>query len=94
MLYLGSLGPDYLLDEMVALFRQFLVLKPRAQFLFVSNNGKELVDNPLYRFKIDWFPDPVAYDLAVPESDSGDRTYRKAKFRKVSRLTEGEKNGR
>ena len=44
LLYLGSLGPDYLLPEMVALFRQVLAIKPGAQFLFVSNNGKELVE--------------------------------------------------
>ncbi len=44
LLYLGSLGPDYLLFEMVALFRQVLAIKPGARFLFVSNNGKELVE--------------------------------------------------
>jgi glycosyltransferase involved in cell wall biosynthesis len=44
LLYLGSLGPDYLLIEMVALFRQVLALKQGAKFLFVSNNGKELVE--------------------------------------------------
>lgn len=44
LLYLGSLGPDYLLPEMVALFRQVLAIKPGARFLFVSNNGKELVE--------------------------------------------------
>lgn len=45
LLYLGSLGPDYLLPQMMALFRQVLALKPQATFLFVSNNGKELVDS-------------------------------------------------
>lgn len=44
VLYLGSLGPDYLLEPMLALFRQTLALRPDAYFLFVSNNGKELVD--------------------------------------------------
>lgn len=44
LLYLGSLGPDYLLPQMLRLFRQVLVLKPQARFLFVSNNGKELID--------------------------------------------------
>ena len=44
LLYLGSLGHDYLLPEMMALFRQVLVIKPGARFLFVSNNGKELVE--------------------------------------------------
>lgn len=45
LLYLGSLGPDYLLPQMMALFRQVLALKPQACFLFVSNNGKVLVDS-------------------------------------------------
>jgi glycosyltransferase involved in cell wall biosynthesis len=44
LLYLGSLGPDYLLPQMLRLFRQVLAVKPNACFLFVSNNGKELVD--------------------------------------------------
>lgn len=43
LLYLGSLGRDYLLPQMVALFRQVLTVKPGALFLFVSNNGKEMV---------------------------------------------------
>lgn len=43
LLYLGSLGVDYLLKEMIALFRQLLLIKPNAYFLFVSNNGEELV---------------------------------------------------
>lgn len=44
LLYLGSLGPDYLLPQMMALFRQVLHLRPQARFLFVSNNGRELVE--------------------------------------------------
>jgi glycosyltransferase involved in cell wall biosynthesis len=44
LLYLGSLGPDYLLPQMVALFRQALAVQSGARFLFVSNNGKELVE--------------------------------------------------
>ncbi|MBE0623741.1 MAG: glycosyltransferase [Burkholderiales bacterium] len=44
LLYLGSLGPDYLLPQMVALFRQVLTVQSRARFLFASNNGKELVE--------------------------------------------------
>lgn len=44
LLYLGSLGPDYLLPQMLALFRQMLTLRPSARFLFVSNNGRELVE--------------------------------------------------
>lgn len=45
LLYLGSLGPDYLLPQMMALFRQVLTVRPKACFLFVSNNGKELVES-------------------------------------------------
>lgn len=44
LLYLGSLGPDYLLPKLMALFRQVLAVRPGARFVFVSNNGKELVD--------------------------------------------------
>lgn len=44
LLYLGSLGPDYLLPQMMALFRQLVGLRPNARFLFVSNNGKDLVE--------------------------------------------------
>jgi glycosyltransferase involved in cell wall biosynthesis len=43
LLYLGSLGTDYLLKEMIALFRQLLQFQPQAYFLFVSNNGEDLV---------------------------------------------------
>lgn len=43
LLYLGSLGTDYLLREMIALFRQLLSLQPSAYFLFLSNNGEALV---------------------------------------------------
>ena len=44
LLYLGSLGPDYLLPQMMALFRQFVIQRPDARFLFVSNNGRDLVE--------------------------------------------------
>jgi glycosyltransferase involved in cell wall biosynthesis len=44
LLYLGSLGPDYLLPQMIALFRQVTNLRPTARFLFVSNNGRNLVE--------------------------------------------------
>ncbi len=43
MLYLGSLGPDYLLPRMMAAFRQYDSQVSNAKFLFVSNNGKDLV---------------------------------------------------
>ena len=44
LLYLGSLGPDYLLPQMMSLFSQLLKARPDSQFLFVCNNGRELVD--------------------------------------------------
>jgi glycosyltransferase involved in cell wall biosynthesis len=43
LLYLGSLGPDYLLPQMLALFAELVIQRPDARFLFVSNNGEELV---------------------------------------------------
>jgi len=43
LLYLGSLGPDYLLPDMLALFAELVKLREDARFLFVSNNGQELV---------------------------------------------------
>jgi glycosyltransferase involved in cell wall biosynthesis len=44
LLYLGSIGPDYLLTQMMELFRELLTRRPNAKFLFVSNNGEQLVD--------------------------------------------------
>lgn len=49
LLYLGSLGTDYLLEHMVALFRQLLTLRPHAYFLFVSNNGEAQVQKAFER---------------------------------------------
>ena len=49
LLYLGSLGIDYLLEHMVALFRQLLRLRPNAYFLFVSNNGEAQVQKAFER---------------------------------------------
>lgn len=43
LLYLGSLGPDYLLPEMLALFRELKAIEPDAVFLFLINNGREAV---------------------------------------------------
>lgn len=44
LLYLGSLGSDYLLAQMMALFRELLALRPGAVFLFLANNGRDLVE--------------------------------------------------
>ncbi|MFT4911790.1 MAG: glycosyltransferase involved in cell wall biosynthesis [Brevundimonas sp.] len=43
LLYLGSLGPDYLLNRMIALFGQLRALRPDSVMLFLSNNGEPLV---------------------------------------------------
>jgi glycosyltransferase involved in cell wall biosynthesis len=44
LLYLGSLGADYLLAQMMALFRELRRLRPDAVFLFLANNGRELAE--------------------------------------------------
>jgi glycosyltransferase involved in cell wall biosynthesis len=44
LLYLGSLGADYLLTHMIALFRELRAIRPEALFLFLANNGRELVE--------------------------------------------------
>lgn len=43
LLYLGSIGPDYLLDRMMALFVALRMLRPDAVFLFVVNNATDIV---------------------------------------------------
>jgi len=45
LLYLGSLGRDYLLSQMLRLFRELLDLKPDAKFLFLINAGHQAVEN-------------------------------------------------
>jgi glycosyltransferase involved in cell wall biosynthesis len=45
LLYLGSLGPDYLLDRMMALFVQLVKERSTARFVFLANNGEELVQS-------------------------------------------------
>jgi glycosyltransferase involved in cell wall biosynthesis len=42
--YLGALGDDYLLEPMLRLFKQLLFFKPDSIFLFIANNGSELVE--------------------------------------------------
>jgi glycosyltransferase involved in cell wall biosynthesis len=44
LLYLGSIGPDYLVEEMMQLFREMVALRSNARFLFVSNNGQERIE--------------------------------------------------
>ncbi len=44
LLYLGSLGHDYLIDQMMRLFGALRELRPDSKFLFVSNNADEQVE--------------------------------------------------
>ena len=43
LLYLGSIGVEYLLDHMMTLFVQLRKLRPNAIFLFVVNNAADTV---------------------------------------------------
>jgi glycosyltransferase involved in cell wall biosynthesis len=43
LLYLGSLGVDYLLPQMMALFRELREIDASAIFLFLANNAEEAV---------------------------------------------------
>ena len=49
MLYLGSVGPDYLLPQMLRLFIEYRKLRSDAKFLFVANNGHEEIRNAARR---------------------------------------------
>ncbi|WP_192821705.1 glycosyltransferase [Rufibacter sp. LB8] len=40
--YLGSLGPAYLTDEMMDVFKRLLIKKPEAKFLIIANNDHHL----------------------------------------------------
>jgi glycosyltransferase involved in cell wall biosynthesis len=44
LMYLGSLGADYLLDRMMALFVQLTKDRPNARFVFIANSGADLVE--------------------------------------------------
>jgi glycosyltransferase involved in cell wall biosynthesis len=44
LLYLGSIGPDYLLDQMMALFAQLRTLRSDAVFLMLVNNAAETIE--------------------------------------------------
>lgn len=47
--YLGSVGHDYLLEEMLDLFRELRAVRPSAQFLFISNNAREALIREIAR---------------------------------------------
>ena len=44
LLYVGSVGSAYLMDEMLALFRAYRTLRPGARFLFVSRHPREEIE--------------------------------------------------
>lgn len=44
LLYLGSIGPVYLVPEMMALFATLRALRPNAVFLLVCNNGRDEIE--------------------------------------------------
>jgi len=44
LLYVGSVGGAYLMDEMFALFRVYRELRPGARFLFVSGHPREEIE--------------------------------------------------
>ena len=50
--YLGSLGDDNLLDPMLLLFKQLLLIDPDSIFLFIANNGINLVQRGCSKFEI------------------------------------------
>jgi len=41
--YLGSLGTWYMLDEMLAFFKELLIERPTAKFLFITGNSAEIL---------------------------------------------------
>jgi len=43
LVYLGGLGEDYLLESMLKLFKQLLLIDRTSIFLFIANQGYELV---------------------------------------------------
>lgn len=53
MLYLGSVGTWYMLDEMLDFFIVTLLQKPNAKFLFVTNGSSELIFTKAREKKID-----------------------------------------
>ena len=51
--YLGSLGSDYLLDDMIRAFYELSKIKKEAVFLFISNNGKDKVIKAFEDLRLD-----------------------------------------
>ena len=66
LLYLGSLGPDYLLPEMMDLFIELRALRPDAVFLLLANNGRELVERAARERGV---PDSAIRFVSVPRDE-------------------------
>jgi glycosyltransferase involved in cell wall biosynthesis len=65
LLYLGSLGPDYLLPRMMDLFVELRKLWPDAIFLVLANNGRELVEQVAHERRIP--PEAIRFTSAARE---------------------------
>jgi len=63
LLYVGSVGGAYLMDEMFALFRAYRKLRPGARFLFVSGHPREEIQRLAYGI------DPVELVVASAKRD-------------------------
>ena len=50
--YLGTLGIDNLVDPMLLLFKQLLLVNPDSIFLFIANNGIDLVQDGCKKLEI------------------------------------------
>ena len=63
LLYVGSVGGAYLMDEMFALFRAYRKLRPGARFLFVSGHPREEIQRLAYGI------DPIELVVASAKRD-------------------------
>ncbi|MBH2006790.1 MAG: glycosyltransferase [Myxococcaceae bacterium] len=52
LVYLGSLGFDYLLSEMLYLFKELIKINDKSNFLFILNNGFEAVEREANRLSL------------------------------------------
>jgi glycosyltransferase involved in cell wall biosynthesis len=53
LLYLGSIGGAYLMDEMLFLFRAYRKLRPGARFLFVTGHPPQEIEAAARRHSVD-----------------------------------------
>jgi glycosyltransferase involved in cell wall biosynthesis len=52
LVYLGSIGTWYMLDEMLDFFKQLLIKKSNAKFLFITNEPKNIINNTATKHNI------------------------------------------